>query len=62
MLYCCFIQLLSYGKLPYDYGDQRATERNLARASYEEILENIWARDHIDLLYTVPRAWPLFPI
>ena len=39
---------------------KRATERNIARASYEAILEKIWARDHIDLRYTVPRAWPPF--
>ena len=31
-----------------------------ARASYAEIIENIWARGHIDLRYTVPRAWPPF--
>ena len=24
---CCFTQLFSYGKLPYDYDDQRATEK-----------------------------------
>jgi len=48
------------GKLPYDYDDQRATERNIARASYEEILRTNWARDNIDLRYTVPRAWPPF--
>ena len=59
---CCFIQLFSYGKLPYDYADQRATERNISRALYEEIIENIWARDHIDLQNTLPRAWPLFLI
>ena len=57
---CCFIKLFSYGKLPYDYNDQSATERNTGRASYEDILEKIWARDHIDLRYTVPRAWPPF--
>ena len=57
---CCFIQLFSYGKLPYDFDDQRAPERNIARASYAEILEKIWARDHMDLRYTVPRAWPPF--
>ena len=51
------------GKLPSDYDDQRATDRNIARASSEEILDNIWARDHIDLRYAVPRAWPpFFPI
>jgi hypothetical protein len=43
---CCFIKLFSYGKLPYDYDDQRATDRNTARASYEDIIEKIWARDH----------------
>ena len=47
-------------KLPYDYDDQRATERNIARATYAEILEKIWARDHIDLRYKVPRASPPF--
>ena len=40
---CFFIQLFSYGKLPYDYDDQRATERNFSRASYEEVLEKSWA-------------------
>ena len=57
---CCFIQLFSYGKLPYDYDDQRATERNLSREAYEDILQKVWARDNIDLRYTLPRAWPLF--
>ena len=60
---CCFIQLFSYGKLPYDYDDQKATEkkRNISRASYEEILEKFWARYHIDLRTTLPRAWPPYP-
>ena len=31
-----------------------------ARASYDKIIEKIWAREHIDLRYTVPRAWPPF--
>ena len=53
---CCCVQLFSYGKLPYDYVDRRATEINTARASYEEIIEKIWARGHIDLRCTVPRA------
>ena len=41
--------------------DQRATERNLARESYDEVLHNVWARDRVDLKYTAPRAWPPFP-
>ena len=58
---CCFIQLYSYGKLPYEIGDQRATERNLSREAYDEILQKVWARDNVDLRYTAPRAWPPFP-
>ena len=57
---CCFIRLYSYGKLPYEIDGQRATERNLSREAYDEILQKVWARDNVDLRYTAPRAWPLF--
>ena len=45
----------------YDYDDQRATTRNISRASYEETIEQNWTRDHIDIKTTLPRALPPFP-
>ena len=57
---CCFDQLLSYGKHNQQYPGI-PTDRIKLKILYDDLIDAVYKRTHIDISHCAPRGWPGLP-